>query len=574
MKKIFFNSSLLLLSFIVIDHLLVMFSFVSSSNFLPWVLPVSLLFSVLMFLFMENKSSIRLNLWSLLLSFLVIIVSMALAVFYVDFSWDGQWYHQSAIYNMVEGWNPLKEAIREFEIHNSVSIAHFPKAAWYYAASVYSFSGVFEAGKSINFILLFVAFFLLYYTLRKYDLPVGRSLFASLLLVLNPVVWSEITTYLNDGSLVLYLSIYVTMLFAWFKTPGKKVFLMGAFAIIGLVNLKFTGLVFFCVLALFFCVYLLFFKRELVLKALLSHGIVLLLALVLFGFNPYVSNYIERGHPLYPIFGTSEYPSVFDQTGKDDNEIHETPHNLRGKALIVRMFYANFGRPDNAPYYKEKEAKLILPFTSSFSDWKAYYFHETRVSGFGPYFGVCLVISLFMLVGCFFVDRKKAWIAFIAVSALISTLLFSKHFWWPRFAPQTWLIPLVPYLFLLSQGKTKKLLAFNRIFALLLLINGGIVLFFHMNWETRSSIELRKQLSELSEKKVPVEIFYGWFKKSMEMKLSYWQIEYRSLSKKPHNVEAYKKLPSVVEGYPNMVLYREFYDSPRNEEIARISRKQ
>jgi hypothetical protein len=88
------------------------------------------------------------------------LLSLALSVFFYDFSWDGQWYHQAAIYHLESGWNPILKPIETFDKNNDLSIVHFPKGSWYYAATVLSTFGNLEAGKSINWIVLFAAVFL------------------------------------------------------------------------------------------------------------------------------------------------------------------------------------------------------------------------------------------------------------------------------------------------------------------------------------------------------------------------------------------------------------------------------
>ena len=102
----------------------------------------------------------------------------------------------------------------------------------------------------------------------------------------------------------------------------------------------------------------------------------------------------------------------------------------------------------------------------------------------------------------------------------------------------------------------KKFNFYTWVLTIFLLINGSIVLISHMEWETRSSIKLREQLSEISEKKIPIEIYYGWFKKSMEEKLDYRQIKYKEMSYEQMMEKEHKELISVVKGYPNVVLYR------------------
>ena len=127
-----------------------------------------------------------------------------------------------------------------------------------------------------------------------------------------------------------------------------------------------------------------------------------------------MTNFINRGHPLYPIMGTKEYPSHLE-IGKDGNEIYETPKNMMGKPIYTRFFYANFSRPSNAPYNEQKDAELMIPFTSKVSDWNVYRFHDLRISAFGPFFSGILILSLGYLFFLLLSMDKKRWILILLV---------------------------------------------------------------------------------------------------------------------------------------------------------------
>lgn len=241
--------------------------------------------------------------------------------------------------------------------------------------------------------------------------------------------------YLVDGLLFLYLVIYVAAFVDCIRKPTITSVLIGGLSTIGLINIKFTGLVFFCVVAFFGAVYMVIWKRHYLKKFIVAHLVVIITGVMLFGYNPYVTNFIERGHPLYPIMGTKAYPSIFEQTKEDSNEKWETPQNMVGKNLFVRFFYATFGRPGNAPYNDEKGAELIVPFTSKISDWTAYYYHETRVSGFGPFFSGIVILATIAMIVTFVTYKEARWLLLLCTAAVLSTLLFSKHLWWPRLAP-------------------------------------------------------------------------------------------------------------------------------------------
>lgn len=490
----------------------------------------------------------------------VLSLSLLASWFYFDLSWDGQWYQQAAVYNLAKGWNPLFNPLVTPDHTDNTSILHFPKSTWYFGAAVLQLFGTVEMGKAYNFTLLFAAFGVVYPFCRSLNLSKGRSTIFTLLVLFNPVVWSEVTTYLNDGDLYLLLVIYLTAIILWLSDAKPIYLVIAIMAICCLVNTKFTGLVFFLISALFLFVYVIIRHRQRVKPFLLSHLLAGMLAIGVFGFNPYITNTIQRGHPLYPLMGTLAYPSVF-ASGKDSNEAYETPHNMQGQSLPVRLFYANFGQPGNAPYNHEKFAILVNPFNTDTAHWTAYHYHETRVSGFGPYFGISLILMLVALPLVLW-GEKRFWLPTVLfMAALICCLSLSQHFWWPRFFPMLWLAPLLPLLLkwnleATSQSNPIIRFAFGWLPAALLCLNGLIVATVHMRWETNASISLRRDLQQLQNDNRPIEIRYGSFKRSIEEKLKYWDIRFKPVKLKRKDPTVHK-LPSVVEGYPNQVIYRQ-----------------
>jgi hypothetical protein len=571
-NKVLWNIAFFLTGVIIFDNFLVLVSFLTSTKILPFVFPASILITLLLSLSIGKKSGLNTHecFWSIISGCLIILFSFIFAAFYFDLSVDGQWYHQPAIYHLASDWNPIFEPLRHFDGSNDTSIEHFPKSTWYYAASVYSTFGNFEAGKSLNVMVLVAGILVVYAASREFGISGPRSLALSALLALNPVIWSEITTYLVDGDLVLYLSIIAVTFFTSLRNPNITTLSIGSMAAICLINTKFTGLVFFCFFAFCAFLYFLFRKREYLLKFISMHIAVMIIALFAFGFNPYVTNTIKRGNPLYPIIGTAKYPSATEQEGSDGNEVYETPINMRGKGILTRLFYANFSRPGNAPYNNVQNAKLMIPFSSKISEWSAYHYHETRTSGFGPYYSGILIFSLALLVWILFVLKKSRIGVILACAAVISTLFVSKHMWWPRFAPQMWFLPVIPVVFSFWRPLSRIRATYTWVLAILIAINGIIVLYEHMEWETRNSIHLYKQLSELKKKDKAIEVYFGYFEKSGKEKLSKWGIKYTQIQgdeffRQDGNNKGreFQKLTSMVEGYPLFlqILYRETGDN-------------
>ena len=484
----------------------------------------------------------------------LILMALLFSVLFYDFTFDGQWYHHPAIYKLESGWNtffnPLDKAHK--------SILHFPKGTWYFSASVYSTLGIFSAGKCLNIIIMAVAFLLVYNTLIEYSISKIKSFSLACLVILHPVVWSEITTFQNDNNLYLSLAIYAFAMFSFLRTYDKAPLLLGIMSSIFLINTKFTGLVFLIIFAFFGFVYFSIYKPKFILKYITVHTFIIVMGVGVFGFNPYITNLIHRGHPLYPIMGTAEHPSHISK-GKDGNEIYETPKNMMGKPTLNRFFYANFGRPSNAPYNDQKNAELILPFSSKVSDWDVYRFHDLRIAAFGPFFSGILVVSFgYLIILCVYLGKKR-WHLLIPLLAIFTTLCLSKHFWWARFGPQLWLFPisLIIASFLTSTNKFKQ--RFNWSLISLILVNGVIVLSIHLNWVYSSTHMLRQQLTEIKNQNKVIEICMYWFDKSMNHKLEEWDIKYKKITRKEmrkRDKTIFKELQTVVEGYPGTNRYR------------------
>lgn len=231
---------LFLLLFIVCNHFLMMISFLSSSIFLPIIFPLSLLISLgIQFLFLtRQKISLGKIITYQVLCLCLVLVSFCLSLFYFDLSWDGQWYHQPAICALKEGWNPLTDPFQIFNNHKDNSIRHFPKNSWFYASAFYSMSGLLEGGKSINYLYLFASAIFLYSTLIETNFSKYYSILITLIICLNPVVSSEITTYLVDGNLYLLLVIYLSSVVLFFYTYSHLALYIGSLATISLLNSK------------------------------------------------------------------------------------------------------------------------------------------------------------------------------------------------------------------------------------------------------------------------------------------------------------------------------------------------
>jgi hypothetical protein len=195
----------------------------------------------------------------------------------------------------------------------------------------------------------------------------------------------------------------------------------------------------------------------------------------------------------------------------------------------------------------------MWPFAATPSDLHFYDYHETRAAGFGPWFsGLAILATALFLWNLRRPGPARGAMILVAATIVLSVLMNSV-FWWPRYAPQLWLLPAVPAAFVL-RGAAKRWDAIAAWTLLCgLLANALIVTGVHLTWETRSTLTLRSQLAELAHAGQPVEVFFQSFAVSGQGRMDAWHIPYlRRLKAIPGS----KELMSVVEGYPRPIQYR------------------
>jgi hypothetical protein len=243
----------------------------------------------------------------------------------------------------------------------------------------------------------------------------------------------------------------------------------------------------------------------------------------------------------------------YHQAGIDHIERGETPKNMRGRSRLVRFGYSIFGRPGNQPYFIGSNATLMWPFLAHPADLYAYTYQETRVAGFGPWFSGCLLLSLALAAWLLTVHSQGRWALLLLCATILSSLLISRHLWWPRYGPQLWWLPILPIILALHPGHTRRQRMFASATLGLLLLNALIVAEVRMSWETTHSIALRRQLTEMRNSGKQYRVSTQYFTDSAGVRLHEAGINYQDLGMKklPNGHE----LVSVVEHYPAATRY-------------------
>lgn len=388
------------------------------------------------------KQNIVFNISALLLVTLSIILSGLV----FDRSWDGQSYHQLTILLLRGEWMPLINSHSNNYSVVSNYVNHYPHGIESLESTIYAFTNILESAKAINLLLLFLAFFFCKAALDVFALSISnlQRIIYAVLFTCCPVVVSQITSFYIDGAwYLLLLSIICTLALIISQKSLLLLFSLGM--LISLIIPVKINAFFFCELAsLIYIIWLLILKdyktfRRVTVTIFISS----LIGLFLFGFHPYVTNTIEHNHPFYPLINPNG-PNLDIMTAN-------TPEQFLTQGRLNNILQSFFSiEKDNLTGAYQYASKINEV--------------DVRVGGFGPMFGLMLIISLFLL----FIHLKQrkpinSGVAIILVSLFVSIFIF-KEGWWARYVPFFWIFPILILLIwdLNSKDNVKK-----RLFLLL-----------------------------------------------------------------------------------------------------------
>lgn len=541
----------ILLSFFFLTHLVVMLCFIAGVRVSSFVAPIALLAALAVGDWLARREGLRRR-WriappAIVLVFLALALGLAAAFF--DMSWDGLWYHQTAVYQMAHGWNPLREPMHDFAPHLQDWLRYYAKGPWYTALALFETTQHIEWAKAGTWLALAAMFFAVFAAALDFGMRRHAAVAIAALVSLNPVVTCELASYLVDGILISFLACFVAALFRWFQRPSRMMVWIVMTSAILCINAKLTGLVYLC----FFCaaggLYALIKRRDRLVRFAVVQLAALLLGAVFFGFNPYVTNTVHRGNPFYPWLGSAAHPS-FAQRGRDPNELYETPKNMVGRNRFFRLGYAIFGRPGAQPFFEGDNARLMWPFDVRWKDFYIFYFHEVRIAGFGPLFSGAFVIGLGLLGVALVRPGVPREIVVLLAGAVVASLLVGVHTWWARYGPQLWWLPIIGVIAGLSVPGWRAARWVAGGLAALLLVNATLVAFAHFRWERDATRTTYEQMALLRQKG-EIEVNFQYFREPFGERLRAAGVSFRAVRRLTGDNPM--ELMSVAPGYPGAV---------------------
>ncbi len=354
-----------------------------------------------------------------------------------DLSYDGQAYHQEAVIQLAGGWNPYGDAPLQEDTKNPpwVWINHYAKGPWLAAAAIYAATGFIEMGKAINLLALAASGLLSYIVLRE-KLSARVSGIGAALIAFNPVSLNQVFTYGNDG-LISSLMIVLAALLALAYWKSRAMLIPATLVVLLLVNIKFTAVGYAGLICALYVITLMLGRKKRVVPVVvlaLAGGV----GLGVLGYNPYVTNWLDHGHPFHPLAGSEKVDII------RSNMLPAYVDLPVWEKTALSWFGESSNRFGEYP-------RLKVPFAVLPSELAAMAGGDTRIGGFGPWFGGTLLLSAVLLAAGWRGMNRSAKRAFLLFMAGLLALIFvNPEPWWARYVPHAWLLPLAVWLWMMA----------------------------------------------------------------------------------------------------------------------------
>ena len=320
----------------------------------------------------------------------------------------------------------------------------------------------------------------------------GSAVLLAAVVALNPVAVAQATSFYVDGMSASLLTVILTsvcLLLSRRHGDWVPLAILAAATVI-LVNVKATGLAYALVLLLGSVLFLLLGQTRLPSRTVLTVvALSVFVGAAVVGFNPYVTNTIDHGTPLYPL------------TGSIDIMTPNTPGNLVGRDRFTKLALSLFAKSQNA--YGKVELETKWPFQLSKDEIEVFQAPDVRASGFGPLFGAGVVLTVLVAALSRLARNKDGedpagGQAMVLGVMIAVSVLATAEGWWARYAPQLWLLPVIVAV-LAIRVHGRRLAGFAaRALCLLLAVDIALVMFGSVSYKVESTAKLREELGRLA----------------------------------------------------------------------------
>ncbi len=313
-------------------------------------------------------------------------------------------------------------------------IDHYAKGAWYLAAALVEAGARLEQAKAFNFVLDMAAALVCFAAVvRVFRTSIVRAVMVALLAAANPVIVCQLFNFYLDGQLGSALTAFMAAGALSVSAPEPAAWAALCAAVVVAVNVKFTGLVYVVALTVGLGVSgLLLRGGRRVLAVSACSVLAIILAALVVGWSPYVTNARSNGHPFYPLAGT----------GAIDVVTWQAPQAAFAKKGAFEQLFTSLFSTSASGLPGAVSIKSKIPFTVSRHEPGVFVAPDVRVGGFGPLFGAALLVAGVLAAALIAFSLRAAAICLSVAIALLASVLLMPAAWWARYVPQLWLVPI------------------------------------------------------------------------------------------------------------------------------------
>jgi hypothetical protein len=456
----------------------------------PWIQAQIGLVAVLVVLYLTCLRSLTSGQRFAVLGFFLgssLLILLAAALVY-DVGWDGVTYHSEAILGLLHGVNPIYAT---FSGNFAIFTNHYPKTEWYFAAAMGGALHRFELGKSYNLFLILACFVYSWRFFRGIRLNRSASLLLAAGTALNPVAASQILSFYVDGAMASLMSMLILSSLAQLGRPTwlDRIVLVAVAAAAS--TTKFTGAAYVCVSLLLLVVALQLYppgigrrQRLIRIRPLLSAAALFLVATLVLGYNPYVTNVLQGHSPGYPATGKDKVAVIAGDT-QGPREFFLPNRNRVENFAVSFLSTSSEAQGSQSPTLK-------IPFTVRRSELSASVNPDVRTAGWGVLFSGIFMLSFAL----YLFARGWEWhpeIVLLGVSLVLATTFTNPYAYWARLVPQIALLPillLIPCFAITSRGVN----FLARSTGVLLMLNSILLVGLSLQSSIRGTLRVRRYL--------------------------------------------------------------------------------